>query len=194
MTAAATLPYDALRSSKIEAREVVRRRRDLALIKAVHGDIPPGVTVARNHAPFGTTRHSWASTVDHVVHRVERVLIYWHDSPPGVAASWLCGGYTLSAVLIDTVPSRLCLACDIPQQTGPMVYFAEFNGLIKIGCSRNLRRRMASLGARLLAAIPGDFAKEKEIHREYAYARSHGEWFLRDPSLMNFIASIEKAS
>jgi hypothetical protein len=71
------------------------------------------------------------------------------------------------------------------------VYFAERDGLIKIGCSADPTRRVAQLGgARLLAVIPeGDFQMEAKLHGVFALNRVEGEWFSDSPELRQVVTS-----
>lgn len=89
----------------------------------------------------------------------------------------------------------------------PVVYFAKTNprwgrypeGLIKIGCSIDLTRRMSELPADvgsdiadLMATMPGDFATEAAVHRTFADERlSPGsELFHPSPRLLAYIEGI----
>jgi T5orf172 domain. len=61
----------------------------------------------------------------------------------------------------------------------PIVYYVLHGGLVKIGTSTNLKRRLESLQPEgLLAVEPGDVRVERSRHREFAEWHSHGEWFL----------------
>lgn len=57
------------------------------------------------------------------------------------------------------------------------VYFAERDGLVKIGYSADVERRMRQLGARLLLVLPGGESIESWMHRQFAAYNAHGEWF-----------------
>lgn len=70
------------------------------------------------------------------------------------------------------------------------VYFAERDGLIKIGYSANVDQRMRQLGARLLALMPGGNGMERRMHRLFAEYRSHDEWFHPGLSLVGFITAL----
>jgi hypothetical protein len=71
------------------------------------------------------------------------------------------------------------------------VYFVSARelDLIKIGYAFNPVSRFRSLRTMcpvdltLEGAIPGDFAKERELHRKFAEARVRGEWFRLCPNL-----------
>lgn len=63
------------------------------------------------------------------------------------------------------------------------LYFFEAPGRIKIGISKNPRRRLADVGAhmeaspKLIDAIPGDYDLEKWVHKRLNEHRLKGEWF-----------------
>lgn len=64
------------------------------------------------------------------------------------------------------------------------VYFVHRpDGLVKIGYSSDVQRRMVELRRRfqceltLLAVIPGDRDLERDLHDEHRDARRVGEWF-----------------
>lgn len=63
------------------------------------------------------------------------------------------------------------------------VYFLECDGKIKIGVTRNLKQRMASLKTaasskiELIAAVEGGADVERALHRKLQPHRLEGEWF-----------------
>lgn len=71
-----------------------------------------------------------------------------------------------------------------PQKTG-YVYFARAEGmdLVKVGYARHPASRLETLQTGspvelyIWATVPGDIALEKELHKQFAHLRSHGEWF-----------------
>jgi len=71
---------------------------------------------------------------------------------------------------------------------------------VKIGTSTDLRQRLGQLQfltrsrVRLLATTPGSFSREREIHRQFASARVHGEWFRPTPELLAFIGTLKPKS
>jgi hypothetical protein len=67
------------------------------------------------------------------------------------------------------------------------VYFAQRDGLIKIGWSTNVHSRISTLRAKLIGAIPGDKKTENVLHKRFARFRVHGEWFKADKSLLAYI-------
>ncbi len=80
------------------------------------------------------------------------------------------------------------------------VYFiqAGIGGPIKIGVARNPSSRLAELRTgshlplRLVAAVPGAYDLEAELHADFAAHRTHVEWFQADETLLQRIASIER--
>ena len=64
-----------------------------------------------------------------------------------------------------------------------VVYFLECKGRIKVGFSRQLPRRIATLGSgnpdriTLLATLPGGRSLESRIHADLAAHRHKNEWF-----------------
>jgi hypothetical protein len=76
-----------------------------------------------------------------------------------------------------------------------VVYFVrrEVDGLVKIGTSINVNRRMSWLAngagpVTLLGTVPGGFDRENHIHRVFHDSREHGEWFRPTPELLAYIA------
>ena len=71
------------------------------------------------------------------------------------------------------------------------VYFAQRDGLIKIGSSANPRQRCRNLGADLLVVSPpcrpGTYRLELAIHRTFDYLRVRGEWFRPDVYLLQLM-------
>lgn len=83
------------------------------------------------------------------------------------------------------------------------VYFAERNGLIKIGWTRNIAQRMRALsrGAQAiagqtvgpvtrLASYRGSRWVEAELHHRFAEYRVAGEWFVFDGALRQCVNSL----
>jgi T5orf172 domain len=71
-----------------------------------------------------------------------------------------------------------------------VVYYAERDGLIKIGTSANVQRRMQELEAELLASEPGDRKLEDVRHQQFAATHSHSEWFRPSSELRQHIDAI----
>ena len=80
---------------------------------------------------------------------------------------------------------------------GRVVYAMELtNGVIKIGCTRNLdrRRKEVGRGAEILGFIPGDFDDEKAIHAELKPHRAHGhEYYQRTPEVLAVVNAMRDA-
>lgn len=78
------------------------------------------------------------------------------------------------------------------------VYFVEASGLIKIGTTTNVTRRMFDISSmvpggqtKLLHYVKGGYAIEGEYHRKFARLRVNGEWFRSDPPLLEFIEGLK---
>lgn len=127
---------------------------------------------------------------DRVVHRLGRIT---NESHGGPRVSWLCGSAANHAELFDAPPQNLrpCRRCGLGIGG---VYFAERDGLIKIGWSATPTRRALSLGASLLAVHEGDMRTERTLHRVFADDREHGEWFRRSPALLTYIERTKHAA
>jgi hypothetical protein len=76
-----------------------------------------------------------------------------------------------------------------------LVYFAESlkTGLVKIGHTTRLRRRLQSLSVderriNLLGVTDGGRAREKEIHDNFDRFLVKHEWFIPSPLLLEYIA------
>lgn len=70
------------------------------------------------------------------------------------------------------------------------VYFAERDGLVKIGFSRNPVQRAKGLSARLMAVMPGTLCMERRMHQLFAAYRVHGEWFRPGLDLVSFVEAL----
>jgi hypothetical protein len=73
-----------------------------------------------------------------------------------------------------------------------LVYFAENDGRIKIGISRDPVRRARELNARLLVTEPGGRTREAQLHLLFAHHRIAGEWFRPAPDLLAYIEAISE--
>lgn len=78
------------------------------------------------------------------------------------------------------------------------VYFVEAAGLIKIGFSNSLKRRLIDLQIgspvviTLLHVEPGSQVTERKLHAKFAAYRQHGEWFQRSKEIEEFIGLSER--
>lgn len=81
------------------------------------------------------------------------------------------------------------------------VYFIQAvnGGLIKIGTASDVDARFRHIQAmcpvrlRLLGQVPGSHGLEARLHREFADARVHGEWFRPVRRLVELVAGIPDA-
>ena len=71
-----------------------------------------------------------------------------------------------------------------------VVYYAERDGLIKIGTSTAVQRRIHELAAVLLTTEPGGRKEETQRHRQFAASWVHGEWFRPDEDLLRHIEAL----
>jgi hypothetical protein len=80
-----------------------------------------------------------------------------------------------------------------------VVYFMYSAGKIKIGYSKDVRKRltdlsnMASSPVELIAVLPGDRELEKYLHRTFKPDRVHGEWFKPSSEIKRFLECIDSA-
>jgi hypothetical protein len=92
---------------------------------------------------------------------------------------------------LDRAPAATLAA---PAPPGSVYFIQAGGGDIKIGFSDNPAKRLAQLQTgqpqrlRLLATIPGDARREREIHARFARHRRQGEWFAPAPEILRFIA------
>lgn len=79
------------------------------------------------------------------------------------------------------------------------VYFIQSNdgGLIKIGTALDPVERMAAIQfyspvrLRILAVTEGGRKREHQIHKQFAGARRHGEWFAPVKELREYITQVK---
>ena len=70
------------------------------------------------------------------------------------------------------------------------IYYVKSDGLIKIGWTSNLAKRMRQYApnSQLLATHPGTRADEQRLHKRFAVHRSHGrEWYPLAPVILHHI-------
>ncbi len=68
----------------------------------------------------------------------------------------------------------------------PVIYLIKCatTGLVKVGLTTSIRQRLMTLQIgsptplALVATIPGSAGAEAKLHKRYARARDHGEWFV----------------
>jgi hypothetical protein len=90
-------------------------------------------------------------------------------------------------------------------ELGPFIYYIQCGAFIKIGTSINPESRCNQLerggkakrpsiwvgNPRLIAYLPGNVSRERELHREFASIRDEGEWFLMNEELIDHVADIQ---
>lgn len=103
--------------------------------------------------------------------------------PAGGRASWVCDrcGWPLG-----DAPDA-----DLPPVEVSVVYYLRYADRVKIGTSRNARRRLAAIRHdELLALERGDRMREQQRHRQFAALREGGEWFTLTAELTAHIAAL----
>lgn len=104
------------------------------------------------------------------------------------------------AILPSQIPADKILATVQAEPRDADVYFARRGPFIKIGCTRNLARRLAALASyrdpagqvgpmRLLVTLPGGRATEGYFHSRFGESSvdGHGEWFHADQDVLSFV-------
>lgn len=79
-----------------------------------------------------------------------------------------------------------------------MIYFiaADEVARVKIGWSIDPVSRLKELqtgcpvALRIVAAVPGTYSMEQQLHVDFAKFRSHGEWFAMVPEILHRIAEM----
>ena len=84
-----------------------------------------------------------------------------------------------------------------PQAAPDMLYFMTCEAPdfpVKIGISSSVEWRLHKMQTTmpyrvvLLGTMPGDLSTEKEMHLTFRPMRLRGEWFRRDPAILDFVA------
>lgn len=129
--------------------------------------------------------HVYERHVDHRYVGTGRIRVY---------SVWRCGAGGWDAQFTDEPNDvRPCLRCEIADEHPfDRVYFAERDGLIKIGKSSQPNARVLTLKARLLATIPGDGRTEVALHLAFAHLCVKGEWFRPAPELLALIERVKR--
>ncbi|WP_454175367.1 GIY-YIG nuclease family protein [Gordonia sputi] len=74
---------------------------------------------------------------------------------------------------------------------GPVVYYLQFNGRIKIGFTTNLEERLRAIPHdTVLAVEPGGCDIERKRHRQFRQHRVVGEWFEPSEKLLDHIKKL----
>jgi hypothetical protein len=89
-------------------------------------------------------------------------------------------------------------ALDLIQAGRSLVYAIRFpEGIIKIGCSKNLAQRIYAYqadGGELIGFMPGEYEDEQEIHRSLREHLARGrEWYKSDPAVLAVANEMRRA-
>lgn len=124
-----------------------------------------------------------------------------------ISPDWTCPNISLGADYLAAIPAfagfderALAISTEAsfqrhnPEDAG-WVYFVMSgeNGLIKIGWTADLRKRVLELRSQnagalhVLGAIVGSNVLERQYHEEFAPLRHHGEWFWPHWALLDFL-------
>lgn len=136
----------------------------------------------RSHALNHITSHAEVTWEGVIGHPWER---------PAISARWTCGGSSRYFELVGPPEGEdpgFCRGC-IDALIGPVVYYAERDGVIKVGHSSSPLVRTTQMDARLLAWEPGGFDLERQRHQELRVlgAQTSDEWFRPVPELVQRI-------
>jgi len=167
----------------------IRKPIPAAMLHVVLDHLAPGAEIVRRAA---------APDFDAELARIKALqpgerfrLVIEHDEPrchcPGLTHEQ-CKGFAADP----------CLEPESAGQRGGEVYFVRAEtGQIKIGFSLAAWSRLEALQTgspvrlQLLTTTPGDQALEHDLHRRFADARLHGEWFRPTPELIALIEEIK---
>ncbi len=96
---------------------------------------------------------------------------------------------------------NLALSLDLedrPLFSGMIYFIRSGKDTIKIGYTADLKKRFKSLQAasaetlKIVGKIYGTQANEKELHKQFAHLRLHGEWFRLNSELLAYIKGLPK--
>ena len=131
-------------------------------------------------------------------HDIE-IMRHVRDTCPKLPNKVLNGYTTVQEAkyIIDSPPHLRDDMIDAIQQREHTTYFVVAdNGLIKIGSSFDADKRLKQLQTgspeqlHLLWTDIENTLPEKSLHIRFAYLRHHGEWFMPDHELIEYIASV----
>lgn len=77
-----------------------------------------------------------------------------------------------------------------PMSARSVVYFASANGLVKIGYTTDLTKRLSAIGTgagvqpQVLRIVEGGRPTERWLHKRFAKQRVYGEWFQFHPDMI----------
>jgi hypothetical protein len=133
-----------------------------------------------------------------------REYLYFRFGPhrtrlPDMASPQFAGSY--AALLVEhglAVADQRCRPFDPTKWA--QVYFIQdmHTGAIKIGSARFPEVRLKELQTgtsaelRLLSAVPGGQALERDLHERFAHLRIRGEWFLNSPEIRSCMRDLRR--
>lgn len=110
-------------------------------------------------------------------------------------------GYSgwMSAELLESrfVKNPAEFAPPPPVYTPDRVYFVEMLGLIKIGFTGAMKHRLRQLqdaspfDVKLICHINGSYDLEAKLHATFSGLRVRGEWFRKEPPLLDYIENLK---
>lgn len=84
----------------------------------------------------------------------------------------------------------------VPPKTSS-VYFVRSGDRVKIGTSHKPKQRIRDLqianpdGLEVLHTMPGTFAEERQLHKQFAAHRLHGEWFHYSDEIRAYVEGLK---
>lgn len=88
----------------------------------------------------------------------------------------------------DRTADRLLMKATSTRLSTGVVYYLEFNGLIKIGTTSNLKKRLESIPwDNLLLTEPGTYQLERQRHEQFKNSHRRHEWFHKTQEVLSFI-------
>lgn len=167
---------------------------------------PRPLTASEVASKYGLTPRHW-------IRQAADAAIPGSFQPSGPGGKWLFDPKPLARWMATTYPDLETAARQTDAKTerdrwmrprkppragkpGDEVYFAYSGGLVKIGVSQNIRRRLhsfktaAPVPVLLVGRMSGSTTLETELHRRFAPHRSHGEWFRLSDDLRQFILEL----
>ena len=173
---------------------------------------PPRMCGNGEHCRLGglqICRRHFEMAIDSLVHEMQEQAQQWEAQglPPGQAPAegrirWALEKLDRARRIAQPEPDQA------PETRSSVVYFAERDGFVKIGTTRDLRGRMKALAAggsmvdgmtvgplKLLATVPGTRDNEQYFHKKFARLRvdPKREWFLFEAELREFVAGLKGA-
>jgi hypothetical protein len=128
---------------------------------------------------------------------------------PGTVKRWVAEGMPVRrlgsrAVVVNPETAQAWVAehraGSVAHSRTPVVYIAQAaNGLVKIGFTSDLKRRLTELHSdaaspvEYLFTAPGDKRLEMLLHSQFADVRERGEWFRCEGNLASIIEALRAA-